>query len=152
MVLMETLQSKVLIVEDNLPDVTLLSVAFKEYGNGDFELMHAASFDFALKLIFKEKIDAILLDLSLPLFLGLEPLTRIHQARPHIPLFVFSGYNDPDLASQALQIGAKAYIVKNHLDGAALVKMVREAINHRRLFASKKEIRQNTPAPRSPQA
>ena len=147
---METPQHQILIVEDYLPDVALLANAFKEYGHGEFELTHAAHFNFALTLIFQHKIDAVLLDLSLPIFLGLEPLARIHQARPRMPVFVLSGYNDPDLASQAVQMGAKAYIVKNRLDGAALLAMVREAIDHRNRFI-RREMPKTIPSPGLPQ-
>ncbi len=119
---------KILIVEDNSPDAFLLIEAFQEFGNGDFELARAAELDTALKRISQEKIDAILLDLSLPIFLGLEPLVLIHRIQPLIPVFVLSGYNDPDLAAEAVKLGAQHYIVKNQLDGGALIKMVRSSV------------------------
>src|SRR5581483_10468257 len=131
---MDSARSKVLIVEDNPGDVVLLEEAFKEFGKDEFELLQASNFDLAIKLIFKERVEAILLDLSLPLFLGLEPLTRIHKSRPRTPVFVCSGYNDPELASEALRQGAQGYIVKNHLDGGDLVQKVRAAVEHRKKF------------------
>jgi DNA-binding NtrC family response regulator len=128
---------KILIVEDNSPDAFLLVEAFQEFGNGEFELARSVELDTALKRISQERIDAILLDLSLPIFLGLEPLARIHRTRPRIPVFVLSGYNDPDLASEAVKLGAHHYIVKNQLDGNALIKMVRTAVEeNRRLLTS----------------
>ncbi len=136
---MDHAKMNVLIAEDNPGDVGLVADAFKQSGNGDFELMNAPSLESAMKFVSKKKVDAILLDLSLPLFLGLEPLARIHRLRPRIPIFVLSGYNDPELVSSAKQMGAQDYIVKNHLDGDALVKKVRAAIDHRKKFSSRRE-------------
>ena len=119
---------KVLIVEDNPPDAFLLVEAFHAFGNGEFELAQAADLEIALERIRAEKFDSVLLDLSLPIFLGLEPLERVHRIRPKLPVFVLSGYNDPELASEAKRKGAQNYIVKNHLDGDALIKMVRSSV------------------------
>jgi DNA-binding NarL/FixJ family response regulator len=63
----------------------------------------------------------------------------MHRSRPRIPIFVFSGYNDPDLAAEAMRLGAQGYIVKDHVDGPELVSRVRSAIDHRRKFSGKKE-------------
>jgi len=125
---MGTARIKVLIVEDNPPDAFLLVEAFQEFGKGEFELSRASDLDSALLRVDQEKIDATLLDLSLPIFLGLEPLVRVHRAKPQMPVFVLSGYADPKLAEEAVKLGAKAYIVKNKLDGAGLIAMVRSAV------------------------
>jgi CheY-like chemotaxis protein len=119
---------KVLIVEDNPPDAFLLVEAFQEFGGGDFELAQATDLELALKRIQTEKFDAVLLDLSLPIFLGLEPLERIHRIRPKLSIFVLSGYNDPELALESKKKGAQNYVVKNHLDGSALIQMVRSSL------------------------
>lgn len=118
----------VLIVEDNPPDAFLLVEAFQEFGKGDFSLTQVNGLDLALKRIHAEKFDAVLLDLSLPLFLGLEPLERVRRIRPKLPVFILSGYNDPELASEAKRKGAQNYIVKNHLDGNALIQMIRSSV------------------------
>jgi CheY-like chemotaxis protein len=129
---------KILIVEDNPPDAFLLLEAFQEFGNGDFELAQANNLELALKRVRAENFDAVLLDLSLPIFLGLEPLERVHRIRPKLPIFVLSGYNDSELASEAKRRGAQNYIVKNHLDGDALIKMVRSSVEiSRKPFPSK---------------
>jgi DNA-binding NarL/FixJ family response regulator len=132
---MENVRSRVLIVEDNPGDVGLLAEAFKESGGGEFELEHDFTFDGAMKRIQREQLDAVLLDLSLPIFYGLEPLARLHRIRPRVPIFVFSGYNDPELASEAMRIGAQGYVVKDRLDGPDLVGRIRAAIEHRKKFA-----------------
>lgn len=119
---------KILIVEDNPPDAFLLVDAFHHFGGGDFELSQAIDLDLGLKRLSQEKVDAVLLDLSLPIFLGLEPLARVLKLRPKAPVFVLSGYNDPELAKEAVKAGARDYIVKNHLDGKTLIEKVRSAV------------------------
>ena len=135
---METQKSTVLVVEDNPGDVGLVVEAFKEFGGGEFELEHAYTFEGGMKLMTQGKVDAVLLDLSLPIFYGLDPLSRMHRSRHRIPIFVLSGYNDPELAAEAIRVGAEGYIVKDRLDGHALVEGVREAIEHRRKFSPRK--------------
>lgn len=135
---METLKSTVLIVEDNPGDVGLVVEAFKQSGEGNFELEHAFTFEGGMKLMVHGKVDAVLLDLSLPLFYGLDPLSRMHRSRPRIPIFILSGYNDPELAAESIRVGAQGYIFKENLDGPALVGRVREAIEHRRKFKGRR--------------
>jgi len=118
---------KVLIVEDNPGDVRLLQEALKKSDPGEFELTHDSALEPALKRLSTEKFDVILLDLSLPQFFGLVPLTEVREVAPKTPVFVLSGYNDPDLCIQAIKAGAKNYIVKNHFEVGALVEMLRSA-------------------------
>jgi len=115
---------KVLLVEDNPGDVILLVEALEKSGNGGFELSHAGDLELAMKRIHAEKFDAVLLDLSIPLFLGLEPLERIRRIRPKLPVIVLSGFNDPELAAESIRKGALNYMVKNKLDGAVLAQML----------------------------
>ncbi len=116
---------KILLVEDNPGDVLLLTGIFQKFGDGEFGLTRADSVESALSLIYREKFTAILLDLSLPLFLGLEPLIRVHKVRPKLPIYVLSGYNDPDLAEESKRIGARDYFCKNRLNGDLLVQKLR---------------------------
>ncbi len=131
---------KILIVEDNPPDAFLLVEAFQAFGQGQFELTHSTDLELALKRIHAEKFDAVLLDLSLPIFLGLEPLERVHRTRPKLPVFVLSGYNDPELAKAAREKGAQDYMVKDHLDGQVLIQKIRASIEaYRKLSPPKSQ-------------
>lgn len=119
---------RVLLVEDNRGDVFLVVDNLGKFGGGDFELVQAPDLDMALKRLREEKFDAVLLDLSIPLFLGLEPLERVHKIKPKLPVIVLSGYNDPELATEAMRKGAKNFFVKGHYEGDMLVKMLRSAV------------------------
>ncbi|HJT24046.1 MAG TPA: response regulator [bacterium] len=119
---------RVLLVEDSRTDAFLLVDTLGKFGGKEFELIQATDLDLALIRIQEEQIDVVLLDLSLPLFLGLEPLEQIHKMKPDLPVIVLSGYNDPELATEAMRKGAKNFFVKGHFDGEALVKMLRSAV------------------------
>ena len=47
---------------------------------------------------------------------------------PHIPLLVLSSPDDEDLARQAVQRGARDYLLKNHIDGRLLPRTLRHII------------------------
>lgn len=119
---------RVLLVEDNRADVFLLVETLGRCGSGEFELIQAADLDLAMVRLQEEKVDAVLLDLSLPIFLGLEPLERIHKMKPKVPVIVLSGYNDPELATEAMRLGAKSFFVKGHFDGEEMVKIIRSTV------------------------
>ena len=122
-------KKKILLVEDNRGDVFLVVDALGKFGDKEFELVQAPDLEMALKRLRDEKFDAVLLDLSIPLFLGLEPLERIHRMKPKLPIVVLSGYNDPELVAEALQKGAKNFLVKGHYEGDVLVRMLHFAID-----------------------
>lgn len=71
----------------------------------------------------------VLLDLRLPDVRGIGALDRLLAAAPHVPVLVFSGAGDEDLARQAVQRGAQDYLLKNHLDSYSLPRALRNVID-----------------------
>ena len=57
--------------------------------------------------------DVILLDLRLPDGNGLDLLATLISAQPNRKVVVFSMYEDPAIASRAMEAGARGYITKN---------------------------------------
>jgi DNA-binding NarL/FixJ family response regulator len=56
--------------------------------------------------------DVIVLDLSLPNAHGLEACRQVTQAHPEIRVIVFTALGDPEVAQQALAMGASAFVSK----------------------------------------
>ncbi len=73
----------------------------------------------------------VLLDLLLPDVEGMGALDRLLQAAPHIPIMVYSGAGDEDLARQAVQRGAQDYLLRSHLDSYSLPRALRNAIDRK---------------------
>ena len=62
---------------------------------------------------------------------GIGALDRLLQRAPHLPVLVFSEAGDEDLARQAVQRGAQDYLPRNRLDGYALPRALRHAIDRK---------------------
>jgi PAS domain S-box-containing protein len=81
------------------------------------------------------RIDAILLDYSLPDGDGLEFLTKLHaQSDGNIPpVLMLTGRGDESIAVQAIKLGAEDYLAKFNLSPARLQSAVAGAIENARL-------------------
>ena len=73
----------------------------------------------------------VLLDLLLPDVDGIGALDKLLQAAPHVPILVFSGADDEDLARQVVQRGAQDYLLRSHLDSYSLPRALRNAIDRK---------------------
>jgi signal transduction histidine kinase len=119
---------RVLQIEDNQGDVALVRTALREAGEDGFALEHAPRLEVGLDMLATGPFDIVLLDLGLPDSRGLQTFTRAHGAAPDVPIIVFSGLDDQDLALRAVQEGAQEYLVKGAFDGALLARAIRYAI------------------------
>ncbi len=68
----------------------------------------------ALDLIAKQPFDAVLLDIGLPKFSGLDVLRQVRSssASPHMKVLMLSGHGDGDYLSNTLAAGADDFLVK----------------------------------------
>ena len=89
----------------------------------------------------KNAPDLILSDLGLPDSHGIDTVTKILLAVPHIPLVVLSGFDDEDIAIKAVQSGAQDYLVKGHIENSQLERSIYYSIERARL---QDELEQNT--------
>jgi CheY-like chemotaxis protein len=113
--------TKILLVEDNLDDVELTLLAFKEY-NFSNEIIVARDGQEALDILFpseekseKSKLpDVILLDLKLPKVSGLEVLKEIktHPETRIIPVIVLTTSNEDRDMRDSYRLGVNSYIQK----------------------------------------
>ncbi len=64
----------------------------------------------------------IVTDLQMPRLNGLELLTWVKQQSTldDLPVIMMSGANNPDFVNQAIDLGAKSFILKTNLDDLAL--------------------------------
>jgi diguanylate cyclase (GGDEF)-like protein len=75
----------------------------------------------------------VLLDLSLPDASRLEALMQLRAAAPDVPIVILSGLQDELLAVKAVQEGAQDYLVKGRVDGAAIGRSIRYAVERKHL-------------------
>lgn len=125
---------RILMVEDNPGDVRLL----REHLLGDrssvevFQLVHVDRLASALESLGQGSFDAVLLDLSLPDSQGIGTLTRVHAAKPSMPIVVLTSLGDELLGLQLLQAGAQEYLVKAEMTASLLRRSLRYAVERKR--------------------
>ena len=102
---------KVLIVEDD-PMVVKFNKYYLDQVGG-FELKGtAACADAAFKILEKESIDLILLDIYMPGINGLELLSKLRKTDKNIDVIIVSAAKDSISIKKALQYGAIDYLIK----------------------------------------
>ena len=133
---MDKLHPKILLIEDNEADIRLIRELMAE-SDWECEVLSARVLSTAKKILERERVDLVLLDLGLSGSQGLESLTKALEIVPRkVPLVVPTGLDDKTLALEALQKGAQDYLVKSpELRSNVLTRVLRYGIERKRLEA-----------------
>ncbi len=123
---------RVLLIEDNPIDTQLTQDILAEWATKQFELTCVETLGEGLARLARDRFDAVLLDLSLPDAQGLNTVTQVLATSPGIPIVVLTGYDDQELALQAVQQGAQDYLVKGQAQADSLSRAIRYAIERKR--------------------
>ncbi len=79
----------------------------------DIEVIgEASSVEAAFKIVRQEKPDAILLDITLPGLSGIDMTRQLSSEYPEVKVVIFSMHNREGYILQALDAGAKGYVLK----------------------------------------
>ncbi len=128
---METTRAKVLLIEDDPLHVQIIEdMVLGDHGL--FELVCVDRLRDAIDHLESEKMDLVLLDLTLPESTGLETFNQIHARFPNIPIVVLTASSDDAIATVALQAGAQDFLIKWELNSHLLVRAMRYAIERKR--------------------
>ena len=123
---------RVLLVEDNPRDAHLVREAIQEQGASEVEIRVAGSLDEAAELLAPDTTDVVLLNLDLPGSDGLDTFLRFRQIDPDVPVLVFTGLDEQEVASACLQEGAQGCLVKGEFRGD-LLRTLRQALEREEL-------------------
>ena len=107
--MMKVPAAKILVIDDNSAVVDILATCL---GGEGHTVLSALTSDEGLKLVVLFRPDLVLLDVALPGMNGIEVLKRIRSINPIARVIMVTGNTDPQLARQALELGAVAYIDK----------------------------------------
>jgi DNA-binding NarL/FixJ family response regulator len=105
----------VLLVDDH----ALVRHGFRRILEDDPEIEvvgEASNGEEAVRLAVKEKPAVIVMDCAMPGMNGLEATRKILEARPHAAILMLSMHSEDTLVRQALEAGARGYILKNAID------------------------------------
>ncbi len=67
----------------------------------------------ALAVIGESRPDVVLMDLRMPRFDGIWALEQLREHHPELPVLVLTTFDDDQLVLQALQAGARGYLLKD---------------------------------------
>ena len=122
----------VLLVEDNPDDVDLIKESLSDSTEAHFEVhnegrLMRAQHQFAIR-----EFDIVLLDLGLPDSSGLRTLETVLEWEVGLPIVVLTGLAEDIIGSQAVELGAHAYLVKRLESFNALPGNLIEAVEQHR--------------------
>ena len=115
-------RQKILIVDDDPSLLEALERSFLEAGQ---DVVAYDSFEEARRVLQTTRFDALITDVRLGAFNGLQLAVIGRDTNPDIRLIVFSGFDDPVLRTEAEHVGA-TYMVKP-VTGARLLEVLNES-------------------------
>jgi CheY-like chemotaxis protein len=117
---------RTILVVDDQPDVRqVLSAVFEANG---YEVVTAATGEEALQLYDDQRIDAVLVDLSMPGRGGLETLADLRLKTPTLPVVVMSGFPEEEIAQKSSDMRF-GILQKPFTPAEVIEKIVREIEN-----------------------
>jgi len=102
---------KLLIVDDH--EVVRSGLKTMLEGSDIKVVAEAATGEAAAKLIGKQKLDLVLMDVRMPDGDGLSALGRIRLEKPDLPVLMFSNYDNPTYVARSVALGANGYLLKS---------------------------------------
>ena len=130
---------KLLVVDDAPPDRALLAALVARSGELDATVCAVGSLAEARAAIAADPPDCVLLDLHLPDGDGRQLVDEVVGLLPGGVVIVLTGYDDSDLAGEALAAGAEDHLRKRDLTPEVLGRAVRYAIDRTRIRTSVQE-------------
>src|SRR3972149_909044 len=132
-----------LIVDDELGARQSLEVILED----DFHVLTAESGQEALKIVQKEHVDLVLLDIHMPEMDGLEVLRKIKERDEEIDIIIVSALNLARKAVEAIKLGAYDYITKPY-EPEDILSTVARVIHKRNLHRELDFLRREVQASR----
>ena len=137
--------AQILIVEDEPELRGLIQNVVERLGYG---VKTAGSAEEADSWMNAAHFDLVLLDLGLPRMSGLEFLSWVLGRLPDLAVIILSGSNEPELAMECIDRGARTFLVKP-FDTAFLRRSVRDALMMRQLLVERNRLAAEEHSPTS---
>ena len=112
---------RILVIEDCREEQSLVAVALD-----GFELRFVESYAEGIRELERQIIDVILADLNTREDWRTEGLKKLLKVT-NIPIVVWSGVHEHQLAKECIKLGAKDFLVKQYTDKDLIIKTLRKA-------------------------
>lgn len=123
---------EVLLVEDNLIDAQLVRRLLRRVSGSYYRITHVRTLNDAILSAEEVTPDVILADLNLPDSRGTQTVTSLQTSYPNVPLVIVSAWEDEAISLRSVKAGAQDYLVKGHIDGSNLHRVIRYAVERKR--------------------
>ncbi|TFG22229.1 MAG: response regulator [Promethearchaeota archaeon] len=137
---MEPDKLNILLIEDNPSDNRIIEEYLKKSEKLNFDLESCIKLREGLNLMEIKKFDVLLLDLSLPDSDRENTLKYLKEITKKTPIIVLTGFDDSNLALEAIKKGAEDYISKNDLNSPTLTRAILYAIERHKTKNIKEKI------------
>lgn len=122
---------KILLMDTDPEATILIQRILGEIRETHYDLVCVDRLKMGLTRLLTHHFDVILMDLSLLDSQGLVTLTRTKENAPEIPIIVLSNLNDKVIATRAVKQGAQDYLLKGHMHGEMIQRVIRYAIERK---------------------
>lgn len=129
---------KILIVEDN-PGDSLIITEYLEDEISNPNITNANNYAAAKKKLGEERLDVILLDLTLPDMRGEALVKDISNIIVDIPIIILTGYQDVSFSVRSMSYGIADYLIKDSLNSMILYKSILYSIERNKQLLQIKE-------------
>ncbi len=123
---------EVLLIEDHIIDAQLIRRLLRRVSDAYYRITHVRTLDDAVLSADELSPDVILADLNLPDSKGTDTVASVQNAYPDVPLVIVSAWEDEAISLQSVKAGAQDYLVKGHIDGPNLHRVIRYAVERKR--------------------
>ena len=128
--------ARILVVDDEAEIRTSLRRLISALGH---DVKVAASAEEADTWLASQKFDLVMLDIELPRMKGPEFLTWALERDPELAVIMLTGVDDPEVAIQCIDNGARTYLVKP-VEAEFLRLSLRDALAMRRLLLERNDL------------
>jgi len=126
-----TKNKTILIIEDNPGDQLLLQQSLLRTGLSIKEIVLAETLEQGIMHLNTRQFSIVFLDLFLPDSQGIDSLPDFINQHPEVPVIIYSGLSDAEVAVQAITLGAQDFLIKGEYDLRLLKKTVRYSIERK---------------------
>jgi signal transduction histidine kinase len=130
---------RVLLVEDDEDDYTLVRDVLSEVTNVNYNVHFVSDYDEALKAIETPTYDVCLLDYHLGERNGIDLLYESMGGEYRVPIIFLTGQGTLEVDIEAMKAGAADFLAKSEITGPLLDRSIRYAIEQRRIVETLRE-------------
>jgi DNA-binding NtrC family response regulator len=133
-------RGRILVIEDDTNVAEVLERLLEE----DYAVETAATAEEGIARAQATVFDVVLTDLLMPGISGLEVITTLHPANPHLPIILMTGHHTTDTAIEAIKLGAYDYVLKPISDVKEFLALIGKAVATRALTSKPVALGENT--------